>query len=195
MARQTSSLKTMFQVSSASLDSGSAAVQVDPTLAGHANNGHCLVPTPQPASLRLPVPASASQAETLLNQHFDFASYWGPSLSLTRAERFDRGLRLRGVPPEWVRAVSEWVSAVLAKYPELARLKRDQRIRDSQHQSARVQRVASDQATIESTANKRVCDSMPSTTKSSVIAFVQVTDPKTMSALAPAMTTRSLYPV
>jgi len=75
----------MFQVSSASLDSGSAAVQVDPILAGHANNDHCLVQTPQTAFLRLPVPASASQAEILLNQHFDFASYWGPSLSLTRA--------------------------------------------------------------------------------------------------------------
>ena len=158
-----SSVKTLFQVSSASLDSGgSPAVQVDPTLTGHANNGHCLVPTHQTASPRLPVPASASQAEILLNQHFDFASYWGPSLSLTRAERFDRGLRLRGVPPEWVRAVSEWVCAVFAKYPELARLKRDQRIQDLQHQSARVQRVASDQASIESTENKRVCDSRSS---------------------------------
>ena len=152
------SLKAMFQASSASLDSGSTAVQVDPILAGHVNNGHGPVNTPQTASLQLPVPASASEAEILLNQHFDFASYWGPSLSLTRAERFDRGLRLKGVPPEWVNAVSEWVSAVLATYPELARLKRDQRIRDPQHQSARVQRVASDQARVESTTNKLIAE-------------------------------------
>ena len=122
-----------------------------------------------------------------------------------------------------MRAVSEWVSAVFAKYPELARLKRDQRIQDSQHQSARVQRVASDQASIESTANKLIAETFQSDlvipslfksdipvplatrratssavteyrdNKSSAIAFDQVTDPKTVSGLAPAMT--SLYPV
>jgi hypothetical protein len=69
------SLKTMFQVSSASLDSGSTAVQVDPILAGHANNGHCPVHTPQTAFLQLPVPASASEAEILLKQHFNLVSY------------------------------------------------------------------------------------------------------------------------
>jgi len=124
-----------------------------------------------------------------------------------------------------VRAVSEWVSAVLTKYPELARLKRDQRIRDFQNQSAsaRVQRVASDQASIESTANKLIAETFQSDlvipslfesdipvplatrratssavteyrdNKSSAIAFDQVTDPKTVSGLAPAK--MSLYPV
>ena len=106
-------------------------------------------------------------------------------------------------------------------YPELARLKRDQRIRYPQHQSVRVQRVVSDQARVESTASKLIAETfqydkvIPSLFESdltlplaerrttltavteidklSATACDHVTDPKPVSG--PATATMSLYPI
>ena len=78
---------------------------------------------------QLQVPDSILEAETLLNQKFDLAMHWGPSCSLTRAERLERGRRLGLASQKW-----NWVSTVLDKYPELAKLKSDQRIQVLQQQ-------------------------------------------------------------
>ena len=63
------------------------------------------------------VPQTLSQAEEVLRK-FDIASVWGPSQSVSRAERLHR-LRVRGIgPPGW-----EWVDAVLRAFPVLAQLR------------------------------------------------------------------------
>ena len=90
---------------------------------------------------QLQVPDSILEAETLLNQKFDLAMHWGPSCSLTRAERLERGRRLGLASQKW-----NWVSTVLDKYPELAKLKSDQRIQVLQQQH--VPMLAADQTVV-----------------------------------------------
>ncbi len=65
---------------------------------------------------RVPSP-QLLQAEDVLRK-FDISTVWGPSQSLSRAERLHM-LRVRGLgPPGW-----EWVDAVLCAVPVLAQLR------------------------------------------------------------------------
>ena len=88
------------------------------------------------------VPQTLSQAEEVLRK-FDIASVWGPSQSVSRAERLHR-LRVRGIgPPGW-----EWVDAVLRAFPVLAQLRPGQHPdppEPSPHRNSQRDRVSCEQ--------------------------------------------------
>ena len=77
------------------------------------------------------------EAEELLKT-FDIATFWGPSLSLTRAERLQRRRKYYPNMPGW-----EWVDEVLQAYPALAQLTGHEKFSESccklQEASPRVQ--------------------------------------------------------
>ena len=63
------------------------------------------------------VPHTLLQAEEVLRK-FDISIVWGPSQSLSRAERLHRRRALAADPPGW-----DWVDAVLRAFPVLAQLR------------------------------------------------------------------------
>ena len=63
------------------------------------------------------VPQTLLQAEEVLRK-FDISTVWGPSQSLSRAERLHRRRALAQDPSGW-----EWVDAVLCAFPVLAQLR------------------------------------------------------------------------
>jgi hypothetical protein len=60
------------------------------------------------------MPVTIEEAEEVLRP-FDVSPYWGPSQSLSRAERVHRVRKFGYVMEGW-----DWVDAILAKFPELA---------------------------------------------------------------------------